>query len=100
MQTTTTRFTGTATNGLLYLTAETSKRIDTACYVTSEVPAHHGRAFTMRCAGGQSDKTADSYEVTLSGSASQCTCKGFAYGRGKACKHVNVIKNLIETGRI
>jgi hypothetical protein len=46
-----------------------------------------------------SDGGSESYEVFCaapgSREADQCSCKGFAYGKGKPCKHIEAVKALV-----
>jgi hypothetical protein len=45
------------------------------------------------------DRGSDAYEVFVARPGSrdfdQCSCKGFAYGRGKACRHVEAVRVLV-----
>lgn len=61
-----------------------------------------GRAFHFVCLGGQSDKEAapEGYDVFFyrGGQDHQCSCKGFAHGRGKLCKHLEAVRAIITNG--
>jgi SWIM zinc finger len=69
-------------------------------YRVAEFPCDwDGRAFRMVKAGEGSDPESDSYDVFCSRSqVHQCSCKGFAYGRGKPCKHIAAGLALIANG--
>jgi hypothetical protein len=99
------RFTpGGSGKGLLYIDTPKSRvRTDTACYLVDEFPCDwRGRSFHLKAAGGQSDKTADGYDVFLcaSGLEDRCDCKGFTYSRGKPCKHLNALRTLVRDGQL
>jgi hypothetical protein len=57
-----------------------------------------GRAFHFSKISGGTDAESEAYDVFVcrSGGAHQCDCKGFAYNRGKPCKHIESILALIE----
>jgi hypothetical protein len=46
------------------------------------------------------DREETGYDVYCdrNGQDHQCSCKGFAYGRGKPCKHVMAVQAIIENG--
>ncbi len=57
-----------------------------------------GRAFLFAKADEGTDTESESYDVFChrGGQNHQCSCKGFAYGRGKPCKHILAGLALIE----
>jgi hypothetical protein len=80
-------------------------RIDTTrtsvTYRVEELPAPDGRAFrfskTDKAAG---DPEGDDYTpfVGRVTRLDTCDCRGFIFGRGKPCKHVNAARALILNG--
>jgi hypothetical protein len=75
-------------------------RASTTYRVTEFGTAWNGRAFHLIKDGSGTDPESDSYDVYCgrNGQDHQCSCKGFAYGRGKPCKHVLAVQALIENG--
>jgi hypothetical protein len=56
-----------------------------------------GRGFRLEKVEGGSDKEETAYNVFCSRDGSHvCDCKGFYYGKGKPCKHINAVLALIE----
>ncbi|HEV3436899.1 MAG TPA: SWIM zinc finger family protein [Gemmata sp.] len=57
-----------------------------------------GRAFNLSKVTPGSDPESESYDVFChrGGQNHQCSCKGFAYGRGRACKHIEAALALIS----
>ncbi len=83
--------------GLLFI--ETTRL--SACYQIAEFQTPwDGRAFHFTCLGGQTDRESipEGYDVFLSHSGREfhCGCKGFAYGRGKPCKHIESVRAIFE----
>lgn len=48
----------------------------------------------------QGDKEESEYRVFVGPAGCSCGCKGFFYGRGKPCKHVEAVRCLIDNGRL
>lgn len=74
-----------------------------ATYAVREFPSPwHGRAFHFECRGGQTDKegAAEGYDVFVARNERdhRCDCKGFAYGRGKPCKHIMAAQSVWDNG--
>ncbi|MBA4191972.1 MAG: hypothetical protein C0467_28670 [Planctomycetaceae bacterium] len=73
-----------------------------AVYVVVEFQtAWAGRAFHFECLGGQSDKDSlkGGYDVFIGRPhETRCDCKGWAYGRGKPCRHIAAVRAIIENG--
>ncbi len=68
-------------------------------YAVTEFPTPwDGRAFHLVKESEGTDAESDSYDVFChrGGQDHQCSCKGFAYGRGKPCKHIAAGLALIE----
>ncbi|WP_439627610.1 SWIM zinc finger family protein [Gemmata sp.] len=61
-----------------------------------------GRAFRFDCRGGQTDAegAADGYDVFVPhrGTEWRCDCKGFSYGKGRPCKHVEAVRAILANG--
>jgi hypothetical protein len=79
-----------------------SKRCDVT-YLVCEMPGSYPvRNFLFAKADGTpgSDKEESCYTVSVgvAGSPCSCTCKGFIYGRGKPCKHVEAAVAVIDNG--
>ncbi len=57
-----------------------------------------GRAFHMAKVDEGTDREEVTYDVFCGRNPRdhQCSCKGFAFGRGKPCKHINAIAALLE----
>lgn len=57
-----------------------------------------GRAFHMAKTSGGTDREETGYDVFCgrNGQDRQCSCKGFAYGRGKPCKHIAAVSALLD----
>lgn len=64
---------------------------ETTVYEVDETAADVGRAFTLRKpAGGH-------YCVDIKGwGADACTCDGWRFGHGKACRHLECVRSLIK----
>jgi len=74
-----------------------------ACYAVCEFPTTWaGRAFHFECFGGQSDRDSltEGYDVFFARNPreTRCDCKGFAFGKGKPCKHIEAVRAIIENG--
>lgn len=64
-------------------------------YEVDETATDIGRAFTLRKPAG------GFYCVDIKGwGADSCTCKGFEYGQGKPCRHLEAIRVLIKEGKL
>ncbi len=79
--------------------------VDTArascCYRVTEFATDWGRGFRLVKDGtAGTDATSESYDVLVCRDprGHRCDCKGFTYGRGKACKHIAAALALIENG--
>jgi len=57
-----------------------------------------GRAFRFVKTTEGTDKESDTYEVFIarSGRGHVCDCKGFSFGKGKPCKHIESVLALLE----
>jgi hypothetical protein len=80
-------------------------RIDTTrvsvTYRVEELPAPDGRAFRFTKADKRAgDAEGDDYTpfVGRVPRLDTCDCKGFVFGRGKPCKHLNAARSLILNG--
>src|SRR5262245_1846842 len=66
-----------------------------AVYAVAEFGTRwEGRAFALTKVEGGSDQESGNYDVFISArdrNADVCDCKGFAFGRGKPCKHVEAM---------
>lgn len=71
-----------------------------AAYVLHEVPARgYGREFRLDCAGGQSDSTVLNYTVCCGADGrDSCNCRGFAFGKGKPCRHLLAVRAIADNG--
>jgi hypothetical protein len=85
--------------GLLTIT---SKRVAVTYLVVEmeESPPVRNFLFAKSDATPGSDKEESSYTVSVgvAGSPMGCTCKGFAYGRGKLCKHIEAAVAVLDNG--
>lgn len=63
--------------------------------VTEFLTKWSGRAFQLVKAGGE-----EAYNVFVArdGRNHECDCAGFAYGRGKPCRHIEAMKAVIKNG--
>lgn len=83
------------TGGLLYIESPGRR----ACYTVKETPTKwDGREFRFTCLGGQSDATAEGYDVFVGRGFRRCNCKGFAYGKGKPCQHIHAVEAILDNG--
>lgn len=78
------------------------KRID-CCYLVIELEARppvRSFLFAKSAETPGSDPTESSYTVSVgvAGSPVACTCKGFTYGRGKNCVHVEAAVAVMDAG--
>jgi hypothetical protein len=76
-------------------------RIETTYRVTEFATGSQGwdgRAFRLVKIEGGSDKESEAYDVFCAapGGHSLCDCKGFAYGKGKDCKHIAACREVIR----
>jgi SWIM zinc finger len=72
-----------------------------ATYEVTEFPTGwDGRGFHLAKLAGGTDAEGESYDVfcARNGQDRQCSCKGFAFGRGKNCKHIEALLALIANG--
>lgn len=79
------------------LTVTTKRAVST--YGVREIEtAWAGRAFRLDVLRGGTDPESESYDVfaAADGRTDHCDCKGFAYGRGKPCKHLLAVRALVE----
>jgi hypothetical protein len=72
-------------------------------YLTSEFPCPSGRGFLLeKCGGSIGDRNPHdtSYEVEIGRFPGErrCSCKGFAYGKGRPCRHLLAVASCIEQG--
>jgi hypothetical protein len=78
------------------------KRASVAYVVTTFDTSWHGVAVRLTKFEGEggTDPEEPAYDVfcAANGQDCQCSCKGFAYGRGKPCKHILSVRSLIENG--
>ena len=93
------RFTPSDRPGCGLLSIDTARA--TVEYLVAEFPADlRGRAFHLAKVAGTpgTDAETDAYAVACgpAGEPVSCECKGFAYGRGKPCKHLVAVRALIE----
>lgn len=67
-------------------------------YLLAEFPADGGRAFRLEKITAGTDAESEIYDVFCGrpGLGDLCTCKGFAYGRGKPCKHLLAVAALLD----
>ncbi len=76
----------------------------TATYRVAETRTDwNGRAFHLTKLAGGTDRENEAYDVfvcTGPKDSHQCDCKGFAFGKGKPCKHVNAARVLVESNRL
>jgi hypothetical protein len=75
-------------------------RASVAYAVTEFGTAWEGRAFHLVKEGRGTDPESSAYDVFIhrGGQDHQCSCAGFAYGRGKPCKHILAGLAVIENG--
>ena len=83
------------TSGLLVVH---TARASVTYTVTEFSTPWEGRAFHLVKQSEGTDPTCDSYDVFChrAGQDNQCSCAGFAYGRGKPCKHILACQALIS----
>lgn len=70
-------------------------------YLVTEFPTPwDGRAFHLAKVTPGTDPESDAEDVFVgrNGADRQCSCKGFAYGKGRSCKHLHAAMALIENG--
>lgn len=74
----------------------------TSCeFLVSEFPTSWGRGFHLEkmCGAVGDDKEATSYDVLVCGKGNhQCDCKGFAFGKGKPCRHILALVDCVNYG--
>ncbi len=83
--------------GVLTLTGKRSH----CRYRVEEFPADMGRGFMLFKLDAGSDKSEERYACftpTSRNVAAQCECKGFAFGRGKPCKHLAAVLGALGNG--
>jgi hypothetical protein len=94
-------------NGITWEPAEApgtgTLTVDTArsrvVYAVAEFPTNwDGRAFTFSKLDPETDPESDAYDVFVGPDprACRCDCKGFAFGRGRPCKHVEAVRALLD----
>ncbi len=73
-------------------------KLSATYFVVEFDTAWDGRAFHLVEGTEGSDPESESYDVFCyrAGQNHQCSCKGFAYGRGRACKHIEAALALIS----
>jgi hypothetical protein len=65
-------------------------------YLVTEFPTNwDGRAFTLAKMDGS-----ETYRLFVAPNEQdhQCDCAGFAYGRGKACRHIEAMRVVLGSG--
>jgi hypothetical protein len=77
--------------------------VDTArsrvVYAVAEFPTTwHGRAFRLTKLGPGTDPESDCYHVFVSPDPRVCRrdCRGFTFGRGRPCKHIEAVRALLD----
>lgn len=74
------------------------KRTPTTHYAVAEFPTEWAgtaaKLVKFVDTPGQ-DRESESYEVYVGKPHDQCSCKGFAYGRGKPCRHIEALKAIV-----
>lgn len=55
----------------------------------------HGRSFKLTKLASE-DTEDESYAVFVGDHETHCDCKGYAYGRGKPCKHIEAVRSLLS----
>ncbi len=68
-------------------------------YLVVEFPTSwDGRAFHLAKTNEGSDPGSESYDVFCGRNPRdcQCSCKGFAYGQGRPCKHIAAVSALLD----
>jgi len=80
------------------LTIEMGKRSSVAYRLSEFGTPWSGRAFRLVKAEAGGDPESNTYCVFVarSGRGHVCDCRGFAFGRGKPCKHVEACLALLE----
>lgn len=69
-------------------------------YLIVETDAAGGRAFHLAKVTPGTDAESEEYSVFVGRAGSSCSCKGFAYGRGKPCKHLLAVAALLDNHAI
>lgn len=80
------------------LTIDMGKRSSVAYRFCEFATTWDGRAFRFAKVTAGTDPESDTYSVFVarSGRGHVCDCKGFAFGRGRNCKHVEAVLALLE----
>lgn len=68
--------------------------------VTEFATPWDGRGFRLVKDGAGTDPESDGYDVFVhrGGQNHSCSCKGFTYGRGRPCKHIEAALALLANG--
>lgn len=61
-------------------------------YAVCDLPTPAGRAFRLT----KADR--ENCTVTVVAGRGECECKGFVFGRGKACKHLEAVRAMEANG--
>ena len=74
-----------------------STRAANCRYAVEEFACDGGRGFMLFKLDAGTDATEERYACFLSTKMPMhCECKGFAYGRGKACRHLAALLAVVE----